>query len=243
MSNQTDCDYHSSFMLLTPQSDCDFDLLLAGSLQSNLLNDCKINQVSNLQAKHNLQPKLHQQNTSTNESTDESKLRTSIKIEKFDCDLNNCLANQNLDSLANNEELINKNRYDIDKYIKLETNELSDANLELRRKATTNVSNQLESIFENKNSSHNYELINVSNCKSNNNHFDLIANGEMSNLANTINNLVDNTVETTKLANSSKITKNQDQLAFKTITNEPDAFKLTYALLLTKSKSKGKILK
>lgn len=34
----SDCDYHSSsFMLLTPQSDCEFDLLLASSIQSGVL--------------------------------------------------------------------------------------------------------------------------------------------------------------------------------------------------------------
>lgn len=34
----SDCDYHSSsFMLLTPQSDCEFDLLLANSIQSGAL--------------------------------------------------------------------------------------------------------------------------------------------------------------------------------------------------------------
>ena len=160
--------------------------------------------------------------------------KVSIKIEPL-----TSVDDKTLDRLASVED---KNEISINKFLKSE----SGSRLATRCEPTAgneqlvNVTNQLEPIYLlNELGSHNYELINVSNASDLNLTTNLTAvTCNQTNLNSTNATDLHTPINATQPA-SSQPASNQDQLAFlKTITNEPDVFKLTYALL-TKSNSKG----
>lgn len=90
----SDCDYHSSsFMLLTPQSDCEFDLLLASSIQSGVLQ-------SNLQS--SVQSSDSQTNNRITPSANGLTIGGRISGGLVSCSLLGVAGNQE-DSPANNQ--------------------------------------------------------------------------------------------------------------------------------------------
>lgn len=261
----SDCDYHlSNFMLLT--SDCELNSALNISPKfktSNSLNS--LNRSNRSIDRSNSQSSLLNIFKSSDQidliETDlnETDLNETDLIET---DPNRIVLNQialnQTNSIRSDENQFNSNHSNlnqlnyrsnllkrsikIEKSLNLSTNNLNNqpnsdevnkspksGELTKKNELTTDlssVSNQLESIYLlNELGSHNYELTNLTN------------DSTSTNQATTSKTAINSTNNTT---NNSTIT-NQDQL-FKTMpTNEPDAFKLTYALL-TKSKSnKGKL--
>lgn len=262
--SSSDCDYNlSSFMLLTPQSDCE------NSLMSNLTSNSLTNTLST-----NSNILIESINDEQHQNKSSLLASKSIKKEKLDATSNK----KSLDSLSklnkgikeskvnkskvirdvgdsNGNELNNCNRLEESESFKRNnSNSLNESTVNTSTNISTNVSNSLSNQLELNQPNYllnelcSYELIadykSIYDYTKLNNLLYVDLNTDSVNSANSTNSTNLSINSSLTIANTN-LNTNQDQLSSSVnskiaLSNEPDAFKLTYALLTKGKSNRGK---